>query len=87
MFWHCIPAHDHGALSPASNASQPAVVQRMLEIRAAPPENLQRVRGPVAILSYVHCDPTLQGAGARLPHSWTTFWKILRQAVCLEKDR
>ncbi len=34
---------------PASIASQPAVVQRILEIRVAPPENLQRVPGPEAI--------------------------------------
>ena len=37
---------------PASFASQPAVVQRILEIRSAPPENLQRVPGPEAILYY-----------------------------------
>jgi primosomal protein N' len=30
---------------PASIASQPAVVQRILEIRLAPPSNLQRVPG------------------------------------------
>ncbi|OLB33955.1 MAG: hypothetical protein AUF64_02550 [Chloroflexi bacterium 13_1_20CM_54_36] len=35
---------------PSSIASQPAVVQRILEIRVAPPENLQRVPGPEAIL-------------------------------------
>jgi len=35
---------------PASIASQPAVVQRILEIRTAPPENLRRVPGPEAIL-------------------------------------
>src|SRR5215472_15156926 len=33
---------------PASIASQATVVQRILEIRAAPPENLQRVPGPEA---------------------------------------
>lgn|SRR5512135_1525897 len=72
---------------PASIASQPAVVQRILEIRLAPPENLQRVPGPEAILYYVHRDPTLQQAGVRLPHSQTTVWKILRQAGCIEQDR
>jgi transcriptional regulator with XRE-family HTH domain len=35
---------------PASIASQPAVVQRILEIRTEPPEHLQRVPGPEAIL-------------------------------------
>ncbi len=35
---------------PASIASQPAVVQRIIEIRTAPPENLHRIPGPEAIL-------------------------------------
>lgn len=72
---------------PASITSQPAVVQRILEIRLAPPENLQRVPGPEAILYYVHRDPALQQAGVRLPRSQTTIWKILRQAGCIAQDR
>jgi hypothetical protein len=72
---------------PASIASQPAVVQRILEIRLAPPENLQRVPGPEAILYSVHRDPTLHQAGVRLPRSQTTIWKILRQAGCIAQDR
>ncbi len=72
---------------PVSIASQPAVVQRILEIRMAPPENLQRIPGPEAILYYVHRDPALQRAGVCLPRSQTTIWKILRQAGCIEKDR
>jgi len=72
---------------PASIASQPAVVQRILEIRTDPPENLQRVPGPEAILYYLHRDPALQRAGMRLPRSQTTIWKILRQAGCIQQDR
>jgi transposase InsO family protein len=72
---------------PASIASQPAVVQRMLEIRVAPPENLQRVPGPEAILYYLHRDPALKQARARLPRSQTTIWKSLRQAGCMAQDR
>ncbi len=72
---------------PASIASQPAVVQRILEIRVEPPENLQRVPGPEAILYYLHRDPALKAAGARLPRSQTTIWKILRQAGCIAQDR
>ena len=71
---------------PVSIASQPAVVQRILEIRTDPPENLQRVPGPEAILSYLHRDPALQRAGVRLPRSQTTIWKILRQAGCITQD-
>ena len=63
----------------ASIASQPEVVQRILEIRTDPPENLQRVPGPEAILYYLHRDPTLKRAGLRLPRSQTPIWKILRQ--------
>src|SRR5215469_11137720 len=38
---------------PASIASGPAVVQRLLEMRVEPSENLQRVPGPEAILYYL----------------------------------
>ena len=72
---------------PASIASQPAVVQRILEIRTDPPENLQRVPGPEAILYYLHRDPSLKQADLRLPRSQTPIWKILRQFGCIEKDR
>ena len=71
---------------PVSIASQPAVVQRIREIRADPPENLQRVPGPEAILYYLHRDSALQRAGVRLPRSQTTIWKILRQAGCITQD-
>jgi len=71
---------------PDSIASQPTVVQRILEIRADPPENLQRVPGPEAILYYLHRDATLQQVGVRLPRSQTTIWKILRQAGCIAQD-
>jgi len=71
---------------PASIASQPALVQRILEIRTAPPEHLQRVPGPEAILYYLHRDPTLTHAGVRLPRSQTPIWKILRQSGCIAQD-
>ncbi len=60
---------------PASIASQPAVVQRILEIRIAPPENLHRVPGPEAILYYLHRDTSLKAAGLRLPRSQTPKWR------------
>jgi hypothetical protein len=72
---------------PASIASQSAIVQRILEIRTAPPENLQRVPGPEAILYYLHRDPVLKHLEVRLPRSQTTIWKILRQAGCIAQDR
>jgi hypothetical protein len=72
---------------PASLASQLVVVQRILEIRSAPPENLQRVPGPEAILYYLQHDSSLTHAGVRLPRSQTSIWKILRQAGCIVHDR
>jgi hypothetical protein len=71
---------------PAAIASQPAVVQRILEMRLAPPENLQRIPGPEAILYYLHRDPALKDAGLRLPRSQTPIWKILRQAGCMAQE-
>jgi transcriptional regulator with XRE-family HTH domain len=72
---------------PFSIASQPAVVQRILQMRMEPPENLQRVPGSEALLDFVHRDPELKAAGVRLPRSQTTIWKILRQAGCITQDR
>jgi Homeodomain-like domain len=72
---------------PLSISSQLSVVQRILEIRASPPEHLQRVPGPEAILYYLHRDSELKLAGVRLPRSQTTIWKILRQAGCIEQER
>ena len=71
---------------PASIARPPAGVQRILEIRESPPENLQRVPGPETILYYVHRDPELRKAGVRLPRSQTTIWKILRLFGCMAQD-
>ncbi len=55
------------------------VVQRIIEIRTSPPENLQRTPGPRAILSYLHRDADLAAAGLTPPRSTRTIWKILRQ--------
>jgi hypothetical protein len=71
---------------PVSIASQTAVVQRILEIRESPPENLHRVPGPEAIVSYLHRDPALPKAGVRLPRSQTTVWKILRTFGCIAHE-
>jgi transposase InsO family protein len=72
---------------PFSIASQPAVVQRILQMRLEPPKNLQRVPGPEALLHFLHHDPELTAAEVRLPRSQTTIWTILRQAGCIETNR
>jgi hypothetical protein len=46
-----------------------------MEIRTVPPENLQRVPGPEAILFVLHRDASLTDA------------QLLRQAGCIEEDR
>jgi transposase InsO family protein len=52
-------------------------------MRESPPENLQRVPGPKALLYSLPRDPELQVLGAPLPRSTRTIWKILRQQGCL----
>jgi Integrase core domain len=54
------------------------VIQRILELRDHPPENLQRVPGPKALLYYLprHAEGLPQGE--HLPRSTRTIWKILR---------
>jgi hypothetical protein len=42
----------HGPITPASPQVHPRIIQRIVEIREHPPENLQRTPGPRAILSY-----------------------------------
>jgi hypothetical protein len=54
-----------------------AVVARILEIRDQPPEGLQRVPGPRAILYYLHRDPEVRAQGGVLPRSTRTIWRIL----------
>jgi transposase InsO family protein len=57
----------------------PHVVQKIIEIREHPPDHLQRVPGPKAILYYLHRDPELQAQSVSPPRSTRTIWKILRK--------
>jgi hypothetical protein len=57
----------------------PTVVERIVQIRQDPPENLKRIPGSRTILYYLHRDPELQAQGLRVPRSARTIWKILRQ--------
>jgi transposase InsO family protein len=67
--------------------THPSVVQRILDIGDAPPENLQRVPGPRTILYYLprHSEGIAQGVP--LPRSTKTIWKILRQHDRIVVDR
>ena len=53
------------------------VVRRILEIRDNPPDNLQRIPGPKAILYYLHQDEALKQSGHPIPTSTRTIWRIL----------
>jgi transposase InsO family protein len=59
--------------------TDPQVEERVLAIRDAPPENLQRTPGPRAILYYLPRDSELQQRTQTLPRSTRTIWKILRR--------
>lgn len=61
----------------------PRVIQRIVEMRFAPPENLKRMPGPRALLYYLPRDPELQAAQVPLPRSSRTIWKILHTTGCL----
>ncbi len=56
----------------------PQVIDRILEIRDHPPDNLQRTPGPKTILYYLARDPGLLAQHLRLPRSTRTVWQILR---------
>jgi len=58
-------------------AITPDIVERILDIRDQPPEDLRRVPGPKAILYYLQRDRVLQETGAVLPRSTRTVWRIL----------
>lgn len=64
-----------------------SVVERILEIRDDPPQNLHRVPGPVAILYYLHHDPQLQQTLEYLPRSTSTIWHILNQFGRIRRPR
>jgi hypothetical protein len=55
------------------------VEQRILALRDTPPEKLQRIPGPRAILYYLPRDPQLRQRRETLPRSTRTIWKILRR--------
>ncbi len=61
----------------------PRIIERIVEMRESPPEHLQRVPGPKALLYYLPRDAELQALGAALPRSTRTIWKILRQEGCI----
>ena len=78
--------HSRARHTPPPSTS-PEVVQRILELRDHPPEHLQRVPGPKALLYYLprHAEGLPQGA--HLPRSTKTIWKILKSNGRIVVDR
>ena len=56
---------------------EPKIVEKILEIRAHPPQQLGRTPGPLTILYYLNHDPLLKETGYKLPRSTRTIWKVL----------
>lgn len=67
------------ARKPPPLATPPAVIAALVRIRDDPPEHVQRVPGPRAILYYLARNPDLTDQGAALPRSPHTIWRILRR--------
>ena len=59
------------------------VIDRLLEIRSAPPAPINRIPGPKTIRYYLEQDPELRAHGLRLPRSTRTIWQILRRYGCI----
>jgi transposase InsO family protein len=62
---------------PPERISQ-AVIDRIIQMRDEPPEDLRRTPGPKALLYYLPRDEQVQGE--RLPRSSRTIYRILQQA-------
>ena len=56
-----------------------AVIDRLLEIRSAPPAPLHRIPGPKTIRYYLEQDPELHAQGLHTPRSTRTIWQMFRQ--------
>jgi hypothetical protein len=64
--------------TPPPKISQ-VVVERILEYRDHPPDNLKRVPGPKTILYYLQKDEELKNQGLKPPNSTSLVWRILVQ--------
>jgi hypothetical protein len=81
-----VPADDEQVLRGFSRAPHhppprldSQVVDRLLEIRDDPPEDLGRTPGPKAILYYLNRDEALKEQGLRLPQSPRTVHRLLHE--------
>lgn len=81
-----VPPDDEAVLWSRSSArkhpppkTSAAAIERILDIRDHPPQNLHRTPGPRAILYYLSQDKALHSSGGLVPRSTRTIWQILTQ--------
>lgn len=55
-------------------------MERVLAIRDQPPDHLQRIPSPKAILYYLNQDDSLRDYPQAIPRSTRTIWQILDEA-------
>ncbi len=79
---HVLLSHSRAHHAPYPQV-HPRIIQRIVEMREQPPENLHRTPGPRAILYYLHRDKELQAHNQPLPRSTRTVWRILRKCGCI----
>jgi transposase InsO family protein len=72
--------------TPPPRLSQ-VVIERILDIRDHPPNNLHRIPGPKAILYYLHKEASTTLQDQRLPRSTRTIWRILHQYQRISEPR
>ena len=65
--------------------TDPFIVERILEIRAHPPEGLRRTPGPKAIQYYLARDPTLGLFANSIPRSSRTIYRYLKEHGCIQE--
>lgn len=63
----------------------PILLERLLELRNHPPDNLKRTPGPKTLSYLLQKDPTLQEQGITPPRSTSTIYKLLVRLGCLAR--
>jgi hypothetical protein len=63
----------------------PLIVERVIEIRHNPPDNLKRIPGPKTIAYFLQKDKVLLEHGLTPPRSPSTIWRILVKSGCIAR--
>lgn len=63
----------------------PLLLERLLELRNNPPQDLKRVPGPKTLSYFLQRDPVLKQAGIVPPRSTSTIYKLLVRLGCYDR--